>query len=61
MGAYRFFENDAFKWNDILRPRIQSSMALMAQHPVVLCTQDIKELDLNFQQATGLDTLSYAP
>lgn len=39
MGAYRFFENDAFEWTDILNPHIQSSVARMAAHPVVLCIQ----------------------
>ena len=45
MGAYRFFENDAFEWADILQPHIQSSMGRMAAHPVVLCIQDTTELD----------------
>lgn len=61
LGAYRFFDNDAFEWTDILQPHIQSSMARMAAHPVVLCIQDTTELDFNGQQATGLGPLSYAP
>ena len=58
MGAYRFFENDAFEWADILQPHIQSSMGRMAAHPVVLCIQDAAELDFNCQQAQGLGPLS---
>ena len=61
LGAYRFFDNDAFEWTDILQPHIQSSMARMAEHPVVLCIQETTELDFNGQQATGLGPLSYAP
>lgn len=61
MGAYRFFENDAFEWDDILRPHIQSSMGRMSAQEVVLCIQDTTELDFNGQQATGLASLSYAP
>ena len=61
LGAYRFFDNDAFEWTDILQPHIQSSMARMAALPVVLCIQDTTELDFNGQQATGLGPLSYAP
>jgi hypothetical protein len=60
-AAYRFFENDAFEWADILQPHIHSSMQRMATHPVVLCIQDTTELDFNGQQAAGLGPLSYAP
>lgn len=58
-AAYRFFENDAFEWRDILQPHIQSSMARMASQAVVLCIQDTTELDFNGQQARGLGPLSY--
>ena len=54
LGASRFFDNDAFEWTDILQPHIQSSIARMAAHPVVLCIQDTTDLDFNGQQAAGL-------
>jgi hypothetical protein len=59
LAAYRFFGNKAVKPADILAPHIQSSIARMAQHPVVLCIQDTTELNFNGQQAQGLGPLSY--
>ena len=49
MAAYRFFGNDEVEWNDILAPHIESSVARMAAHEVVLCIQDTTELDFNGQ------------
>lgn len=59
MGAYRFFGNEEVQWPDILAPHIESSVARMAAHEVVLCIQDTTELDFNGQQASGLGPLSY--
>ena len=59
MGAYRFFGNEEVQWPDILAPHIESSIARMAAHEVVLCIQDTTELDFNGQQANGLGPLSY--
>lgn len=59
MGAYRFFGNEEVQWPDILAPHIESSIARMAAHEVVLCIQDTTELDFNGQQASGLGPLSY--
>ena len=58
MAAYRFFGNDEVEWRDILAPHIESSVARMAVHEVVLCIQDTTELDFNGQTATGLGPLS---
>ena len=59
MAAYRFFGNEEVQWHDILAPHIESSIARMAAHEVVLCIQDTTELDFNGQSATGLGPLSY--
>ena len=40
MAAYRFFGNEEVQWEGILTPHIESSVARMAVHPVVLCIQD---------------------
>jgi len=58
-AAYRFFDNDKVEWQDILMPHIQSSVARMSAHDVVLCIQDTTELNFNGQKATGLGPLSY--
>ena len=47
MAAYRFFGNEEIEWEGILAPHIESSVARMAVHPVVLCIQDTTELDFN--------------
>ena len=59
MAAYRFFGNEEIEWEGILAPHIESSVARMAVHPVVLCIQDTTELDFNGQDAAGLGPLSY--
>ena len=59
MAAYRFFGNEEVQWEGILAPRIESSVARMAVHPVVLWIQDTTELNFNGQQAKGLGPLSY--
>jgi hypothetical protein len=59
MAAYRFFGNEEVEWSDILAPHIESSVARMATHEVVLCIQDTTELDFNGQTASGLGPLSY--
>lgn len=57
MGAYRFFGNEEIEWEGILAPHIESSVARMAAHEVVLCIQDTTELDFNGQEASGLGPL----
>ena len=59
MAAYRFFGNEQIEWAGILAPHIESSVARMAAHPVVLCIQDTTELDFNGKNAAGLGPLSY--
>ena len=51
MAAYRFFGNEEVHWERILAPHIESSVARMAAHPVVLCIPDTTELDFNGQKA----------
>ena len=59
MAAYRFFGNEQIEWEGILAAHIESSVARMAAHPVVLCIQGTTELDFNGQDAEGLGPLSY--
>ncbi|WP_425219326.1 IS4 family transposase (plasmid) [Ralstonia solanacearum] len=59
MGAYRFMENPAFGWRDILQPHWQRTQERMREHAVVLCIQDTTELDFNGQEIKGLGQLNY--
>ena len=59
IGTYRFFSNEEVEWPAILAPHVQNSVTRMAAHDVVLCIQDITELDFNGQMASGLGLLSY--
>jgi len=59
MGAYRFMENDAFEWHDIMEPHWQRTRERMSGEPVVLCIQDTTELDFNGQSIDGLGPLNY--
>jgi hypothetical protein len=59
VGAYRFFENGAIDWRDIMAPHWEQTQKRMSAHPVVLCLQDTTELDYNGQEITGLGPLSY--
>lgn len=59
IAAYRFFNNKAVDWREILGAHTDRTMTRMAEHQVVLCIQDTTELDFNGQQASGLGPLSY--
>jgi len=59
LGAYRFMENPAFEWRDILQPHWQRTQDRMGEHEVVLCIQDTTELDFNGQDVAGLGPLNY--
>lgn len=59
MGAYRFFDNAAVDWREILEPHWQQTQERMSAQPVVLCLRDSTELDFNGQSARGLGPLSY--
>ena len=59
VAAYRFFDNDSVHWQAIMAPHWQQSAQRMAARPVVLCLQDMTELDFNGQGAFGLGPLSY--
>jgi len=63
-AADRFFDQAnedqrELGWEAILQPHMQSTMARMYAHPVVLCIQDTTELDFNGQDIAGLGPLSY--
>lgn len=59
MGAYRFMENEAVEWRDIMAPHWAKTESRMREHPVILCIQDTTELNYRGQQITGLGPLSY--
>lgn len=59
MGVYRFMENTAFEWHDIMQPHWRSTWERMREHAVVLCIQDTTELDFNGQDVSGLGPLNY--
>ena len=54
LAAYRFFDNDAITWDDLLAPHWSCSKMRMARPKVVLMPQDTIELDFNGQGMTGL-------
>ena len=58
-ATYRFLENDAIEWRDIMSPHWAMTEKRMAEHPVVLCLQDTTELNFNGKKSTGLGPLSY--
>jgi len=59
VATYRFLENDAVEWRDIMAPHWAQTQQRMAEHPVILCLQDTTELNFNGQQIEGLVPLSY--
>ncbi|MHA6881902.1 IS4 family transposase [Ralstonia pseudosolanacearum] len=59
IGAYRFMENPAFEWGDIMEPHWERTVQRMGEHEVVLCIADTTELDFNGQEASGLGPLNY--
>jgi len=59
VATYRFLENDAVEWRDIMAPHWAQTQQRMAEHPVILCLQDTTELNFNGQQIEGLGPLSY--
>lgn len=59
LGAYRFLENSAFEWRDILQPHWDCTLDRMREHAVVLCIQDTTGLDFNGQEISGLGPLNY--
>lgn len=59
IATYRFLENDAVEWRDIMAPHWEQTQQRMRDHPLMLCLQDTTELNFNGQQITGLGPLSY--
>ena len=59
IATYRFLENDAVEWRDIMAPHWAQAQQRMGEHPVILCLQDTTELNFNGQQIEGLGPLSY--
>jgi len=45
IAAYRFFDNEAVKPDQILKPHLAATKQRMNEHPVVLILQDTTELD----------------
>jgi len=58
-GAYRFMQNEAVEWRDIMEPHWNCTQERMREHDVVLCIQDTTGLDFNGQEISGLGPLSY--
>ncbi|MGX8942364.1 IS4/Tn5 family transposase DNA-binding protein [Symbiopectobacterium sp. Eva_TO] len=50
LGAYRFMENQAFEWRDILQPHWQRTQERIREHEVVLCIQDTDVAPCNTRQ-----------
>jgi hypothetical protein len=59
IATYRFLENDAVEWRDIMAPHWAQTQQRMSEHPVILCLQDTTELNSNGQQIEGLGPLGY--
>ena len=45
MATYRFFGNEEIEWEDILAPHIESSVARIAAHEVVLPCRQGEDLE----------------
>lgn len=58
-GAYRFFDNNLVTPENILQPHQEATRYRMAQHPVVLVTQDTTELDYTPHPPKGAGPLNY--
>ncbi len=58
-GAYRFFDNDEVKPEDILAGHVQASLQRLQEHPRVLCVQDTTTLNYSPHPRTqGLGPIS---
>lgn len=49
-AAYRFFDNDKVRFDNVLQPHIDATRRRMAQQPVVILAQDTTEIDLTRPQ-----------
>ena len=58
-AAYRFLRNEQVSCEDVMAAHGQATVARIREHAVVLCLQDMTELDYNGQTMTGLGPLSY--
>src|SRR5512140_2329403 len=47
MGAYRFVENQAIAWREIMQPHWDCTRERMREHAIVLCLNDTTGLDFN--------------
>ena len=61
MAAYWFFGNEESDWRAIPGAHTDCAKTRMVIHEVVLCIQDMTELDFNGQESSGLGLLSYEP
>ena len=58
-AAYRFFDNDSVKPQDILQAHVQATLQRMQTHPIVLCAQDTTTLNYSTHpQTEGLGPIS---
>ena len=49
-AAYRFFDNDAVRFDNVLQPHIDATRQRIAEQPVVILAQDTTEIDLTRPQ-----------
>ena len=47
IATYRFLENDAVEWRDIMAPHWTQTQRRMGEYPVILCLQDTTEVNFN--------------
>jgi hypothetical protein len=59
VAAYRFLGNEEIGWDDVMGAHWDATKKRIAQHSVVLCSQDTTDLDFNGQQIQGLGPLNY--
>jgi Transposase DNA-binding/Transposase Tn5 dimerisation domain len=52
-AAYRFWENEAIGWREILAPHSRKTVRRAMDHPVVLVAQDTTEINLTTHPATA--------
>ena len=58
IAAYRFFDNNNVKPDEILKPHQQATIERVRQHPVALIVQDTTELDFSDHPPEGAGPLT---
>ena len=59
LSAYRFFDNESIRAEDILKPHVDATRRRMQDHPVVLIAQDTTELDYSNHPPKDAQCLNY--